>query len=125
MWSPTTGHSSLYTLKLISSGPRALSGLLRKTALSTSSFVRGGYSIVWAFTPIARSGSRPTGVGGIGKKVDISSSALSSSVSYVRPFATNSGTSIGTPAGCHGRVSGVRAVRRYGSGRIGYRAIYV
>jgi hypothetical protein len=48
MWSPTTGHSSLHTLKLISSGPGALSGLLRKTALSTSSFVRGGHSMGWA-----------------------------------------------------------------------------
>jgi hypothetical protein len=55
--------------------------------------------MVWAFTLTARSGSRPSGVGGVGKKVDISSSALSLSVSYVRPFATNSGTSIGALAG--------------------------
>jgi len=34
-------------------------------------------------------------------------------------------TPMQTTESCHGRVSGVRTVRRYGSRRIGYRAMYV
>jgi hypothetical protein len=50
--------------------------------------------------PLAtRSGSSPIGIGGVGKKVAIRSSAFSLSNLYVLPLATSSGTSIGALAG--------------------------
>jgi hypothetical protein len=47
----------------------------------------------------ARSGSRPSGSGSVGKKVFIRTFAFASSVTYLWPYATSSGTSIGTPEG--------------------------
>jgi hypothetical protein len=80
-WSQTTGYNSLYTRKLISSRPSALSGLLLKIALSTLFFVRSGYLMLRpALLLTARSGSRPSGSGGVGKRVSIRTSAFFSSV---------------------------------------------